>query len=489
METTNFDLTKENSDKINYQEFFLFKDNNIYKIILEKNTSKICISSGNYFKNYNLDELSTLFKINFFTLDNAYNFLVDLFEDYKVSINNKTKYKDLKIKFSLPKEEIIEIKLQYETMYQNMLIAENMKKLKNEINNLKNKNNILQDEINSIRQNKLNQNKAPTNIKLLYTIEEKSYADYGLDNSFALFNSFNNILYLVYSTRKKSMICYDIKNKALISEIKNCHKGYITGLRHYADKVNKIDLIMSISNEENNIKLWNIRNMTCILDLLRINKIGFLYSACFMNFNYENFIITSNYDEFGHSEYLKVFNFDGQKVKEINKSNEPTFFVDSYFDDIFKCQNYIVTGNLNYVKSYNYNKNEPYHKYFDKCINGYHYSIILYNHNSVVKLMESSEDGNIRIWHFHGGLLLNKIKVSKGNINGISLYNERYAFVGSDDQNIKLIDLEEGSVIKKLHAHSKEVLNVEVIFTQKYGNILISQAYEEEQIKMWSIAC
>ena len=242
METTNFDLTKENSDKINYQEFFLFKDNNIYKIILEKNTSKICVSSGNYFKNYNLDELSKLFKINFFTLDNAYNFLVDLFEDYKVSINNKTKYKDLKIKFSLPKEEIIEIKLQYETMYQNKLIDENMKKLKDEINNLKNKNNILQDEINSIRQNKLNQNKAPTNIKLLYTIEEKSYADYGLDNSFAVFNSFNNILYLVYSTRKKSMICYDIKNKTLISEIKNCHKGYITGLRHYADKINKIDL-------------------------------------------------------------------------------------------------------------------------------------------------------------------------------------------------------------------------------------------------------
>ena len=246
---------------------------------------------------------------------------------------------------------------------------------------------------------------------------------------------------------------------------------------------------MSMSNEENTIKLWNIRDMTCILDLPRINKIGFLYSACFIYFNYENFIVTSNYDEFGHSEYLKVFNFDGQKVKEINKSNEPTFFVDSYFDDIFNCQNYIVTGNLNYVKSYNYNKNESYHKYFDKCINGYHYSIILYNHNSVVKLMESSEDGNIRIWHFHGGMLLNKIKVSKGNINGISLYNERYAFVGSDDQNIKLIDLEEGSIIKKLHAHSREVLNVQVIFTQKYGNILISQAYEEEQIKIWSIDC
>ena len=216
METTKFDLTKENSDKINYQEFFLFKDNNIYKIILEKNASKICISSGNYFKNYNLDELSTLFKINFFSLDNAYNFLVDLFEDYKVSINNKIKYKELKIKFSLPKEENIEIKLQYEGMYQNNSIIENIKKLKDEINNLKNKNSMLQKEINFIKQNKLKQNKAPTNIKLLYTIEEKSYADYGLDNSFAVFNSFNNILYLVYSTRKKSMICYDVKNNSLI---------------------------------------------------------------------------------------------------------------------------------------------------------------------------------------------------------------------------------------------------------------------------------
>ena len=237
METTKFDLTKENSDKINYQEFFLFKDNNIYKIILEKNASKICISSGNYFKNYNLDELSTLFKINFFSLDNAYNFLVDLFEDYKVSINNKIKYKELKIKFSLPKEENIEIKLIYEGMYQNNSIIESIKKLKDEINNLKNKNSMLQKEINSIKQNKFKQNKAPTNIKLLYTIEEKSYADYGLDNSFAVFNSFNNILYLVYSTRKKSMICYDVKNNSLISEMKNCHQGYITGLRHYADKI------------------------------------------------------------------------------------------------------------------------------------------------------------------------------------------------------------------------------------------------------------
>ena len=386
METINIDSNKENSNDITYQEFFLFKDNNIYKIIIEKYNDKISISSGNYYKNYVLNELSKLFKIDFFSLDNAYKYLIDLFEDFKVSINNKIKYKHILINFSLSNEKNIEINLEYEEMHQNNLIFDNIKKLKEEIKILEFKNNLLEKKINSINQNNLNQNKTPMNIKLLYSIEEKGYADYGLDNSFAVFNSFNDVLYLVYSTKKKSMICYDIKNQTLLSEVKNCHLGYITVLKHFADKINKIDIVMSISNEENNIKLWNIRNMTCILNLCQINKIGFLYSACFMIFNQENYIITSNYDEYGNSEYLKVFDFKGRKIKDIKKSNEPTFFVESYFDEIFNCQNYIVTGNLNYVKSYNYNKNEVYHKYFDKCINGYHYTIKMLNQNSVIKL-------------------------------------------------------------------------------------------------------
>ena len=458
METENINKSKEKMNEIYYQEFFIIKGNNIHKIILEKNNNKISISSGNYYKNYNLKELSMLFKINFPSINDAFNYLVDLFEDYKVNINNKIKYKEIILDFSIINSENIEIKLEYEKNHQNNFITNKVIKLENEIKILKNKNDILEKEINSIKQIKVskeNQKKAPTNIKLLHSIEEKSYADYGLNNTFAVFNSFNGILYLVYSTKKKSMICYDLKNHSLISEIKNCHLGYITSIRHLADKINKIDIIMTVSNEENNIKLWNLINMTCILDLKEVNKKGFLYSACFLTDNFENYIVSSNYDEYGHFEYLKIFNFKGQKIKEIKKSNEPTFLVESYFDDIFNCQNYII--------------------------------IKVINQNSVVKLMESCEDGYIRIWHFHGGILLNKIRVCKENINGISLYNDKYLFVGSDDENIRLIDLEEGIVLKKLHAHFGEVLNVEIIFHPKLGNILISQAYEEDEIRIWSI--
>ena len=487
METIETNLTKDKTNLIKYQEFFICKDNIIYKISLEKNLDEISITSGNYYKKFNLHELSVQFQINFFSLDNAYNYIIDLFEDNKVNIDSKTKYQTIIIKIYLPNNISSEIKLEYDDKHQNNLISDNIMQLKNEIKTLKDKNDKLEKEIITMKQNMSNKNQAPKNIKLMYTIEEHSYADYGLDNTFAVFNSFNDILYLVYSTKKKSIICHDIKNHILISELKYCHNGYITSIKHFTDKNNKIDIIMSIANEENNIKLWNIRDMTCILNLTNINKEGFLYSACFLCFNSQNFIVSSNYDEFGHSEKLKVFDFKGEKVKEIKKSNEPTFYIESYFDNIFDCQYYIVTGNLNYVKSYNYNKNEIYHKYFDNSINGYHYSIIIHNENAVVKLIESCEDGNIRIWHFHSGILLKKIRVCKDNINGICLYNDRYIFVGSDEQNIKIVDLDEGCVIKKLHAHSREVLNIQMISHPKYGHILISQAYVEDQIRIWSI--
>ena len=487
METININLAKDNKEKIYYQEFFLFKDNHIYKIIIGKKEAKISISSGNYHNEYNLEEISSLFINKFCSLDNAFNYLIDLFEDNKATINNKIKYKEIIIYFYLINEKKIELKLNYDKKYQTNFIINNIKDLQEEIKTLKLKNNKLEEELKTIKQNMVYKQKPPTNLRLLYSLKEKGYADYGLDNTFVVFNSFNNVLYLVYSTMKKSIICYDLRNNSLISEIKNCHLNYITNLRHFGDKIKKIDIIMSISNEDNNVKLWNIKNMACILNLKDVNNNGLLYSACFINYNFENFIVTSNYDEFGYCDCLKVFNFKGQKIKEIKKSNEPTFIIESYFDEYFNYQNYIITGNLNHVKSYNFNKNELYHKYIDGNVNGYHFSIIIYNHNSVIKLIESCEDGNVRVWHFHGGLLLMRIKVCEDNINGLSLYNNKYVFVATDDQIIKLVDLEEGSIINKYYAHSNEVLNLKIINHPKYGYILISQAYEEEEIIIWSI--
>ena len=212
---------------------------------------------------------------------------------------------------------------------------------------------------------------------------------------------------------------------------------------------------------------------------------GHLYSACFLKDNNNNYIVSSNYSEVDDVEFIKIFDFKGNKIKEINNSNEITFFIDSYYDKIL-YKNYIITGNLNYIKAYNYNQNKLYRLYDDKG-KGYHFSIIVISNEEVLKLIESCEDGQIRIWHFHSGSLLKKIKVTDDILNGICLYNNNYLFVGCDDNTIKLLDLKNGIILKYLYGHSKEVLNIKKIKHPKYGECIISQGYEDDQIKIWEI--
>jgi WD40 repeat protein len=150
-------------------------------------------------------------------------------------------------------------------------------------------------------------------------------------------------------------------------------------------------------------------------------------------------------------------------------------------------KNYIITANLNYVISYDYSNNELYHKYDDNG-KGYHFILIIHNSEDIIKLIESCEDGIIRIWHFHSGLLLNKIKIIDDNLNGICLLNDNYyLFVGCDDETIKVIDLKNNIIINEIKGHYKPVLTIKTFIHPKMGKCLISQGYEDDQIKIWTI--
>ena len=62
---------------------------------------------------------------------------------------------------------------------------------------------------------------------------------------------------------------------------------------HIYDKNNKRDLIMTISASNNNIKIWNLNNFECLLNLSSINEEGLLQSACFFNKDKDNNIYIS----------------------------------------------------------------------------------------------------------------------------------------------------------------------------------------------------
>ena len=488
-----------------YEEFYFLKENKIYEILIRKIGNKIIIQHKHYLIQINKDYLSKIIKTEFNSINDCYKYIIDIFENNRVYIKEIIVNKEIKLLLKINDlNEEKEMILVYNK--QNNLISYQKDiyyKLNQEIYSLKEEIKILKEEITKLKQikninfnnytiskevnlnMKTSQNdKCPIYIQSFKDLINDSYLQYALDNTYSIFKSINNSSYIVYSNKNKSIITYNIITNEKISEIKNAHNQYITNFRHYFDKIKRRDLIISISSDDNNIKLWDFNNWELICDIKSINNKGYLYSACFLNIkeNNINYILSSN-DNYSKSEYIKVYDFNGNKIKEISDSNERTFFIDTYYDNKFNIY-YIIAGNNSYVKSYNYNENKLYHKYIDNNNNNLedHDSIIIINNKGTIKMIESSEDGILRIWNFHSGLLLDRIVICEDKLYGICLWNNNYLFVGGDDKTLKIIDLDKKTIINNLF-QKNSIINIKKFEHPIYGECIIIHDWEN-QIKL-----
>ena len=321
-------------------------------------------------------------------------------------------------------------------------------------------------------------------IKLLKNLTKDLFCSYFGINSFTVFKSINDILYLIYSNRQNSIIFYDLINNTKILEIKNAHNDNVNNFIYYNDIINKRDLILTVS--KNNIKIWNVNNVECLLDIKNIYKDGEVLS-CFLINNNQIHILTGNFIVGKETESIRIFDFKGNKEKEINNSKDTLLFIDSYYDKKL-LNNYIITGNLqDCCKSFDYNKTKIYKEYKDYNYSRYGCcSLTLNNKEEIIKLIGACQDEIIRIWDFHSGNLLNKIEINK-ILRGICIWNKNYLFVGCDDNTIKIIDLKSKSIIKNLEGHKDLVITIKKIIHPLYGECLISQGVLNEGIKIWNI--
>ena len=332
-----------------------------------------------------------------------------------------------------------------------------------------------------INENILNENQSYDCINLI----NDSYTVNNTNNTFCVFKSISDLYFLIYTNKNNSIISFDLNANQKVNEIKNAHKSDITYYRHYIDKINKRDLIISISSYDNNIKLWNINNLECLLNLKRIYQSGTLISACFFSYLNDIYIISSNLSFMGNADSINIIDFNGKIVNKLDDYDYGTIFIDTYYDNLTD-NNYIITSNIGYSKSYNYNGGKLYQKYIDDENNlEIRYSNLINNKEDVVEMLESDRSGYIRIWDFHSGLLLKKIKISDYNINCTYLYDKEYLFIGCDDNGIKIINLKTEKIIKSLVAHNKRVLSMKIIMHPIYGECLISQGDYDDQIKLW----
>ena len=471
-------------DILTYEKFYLIKENSAYKIIIGKLKNEILIKYKNYQIKVNNDDLSILFEPEIFTIDEAYQYIINIFEYNQAFIKdiiiNKSIILLLKANIKNSKKDI-EITLSYNLINHYLKENNEIKKLKDEIEKLKDEIEILKEEIKIKDIDKKKMILSPNNLEYFYDIVKDSYSDLYLANIFSVFKSINKIFYLVYSNNNKSLILFDIISKKRIQEKKNAHNQYITNIRYFFDTINKRDLILSISASDNNIKLWNISDniINSILNINNVYENGYLYSACLFNDNNNNYIITSS----NNCEYIKIFDLNKNLIKTINDSNDKTFFIDIYYDKKLS-KNYILTGNYDFIKSYDYQKNNIYKIYSDDNNNG-SCCIIVNESKEIIRIIQSSNDGNLRIWDFHSGELLKKIKVSNENLREICMWGNEFIFIGCNDKTIKIIDLEKEIIIKELEGHNNEVISIKTIILPRYGKCLISQGVENDIIKLW----
>ena len=503
---------------IDCQEYYLLKDSAIFKIFVGKNNAEILIKNKNYFYSFNQNDLSILIRDQINTIDEAYDFIINLFDLNRVYIKSISFHQEMKLVLKVSEEKEFKLTLKYNSNNRqnigindfiineikqlneeiNILKQEN-KELKKEINNLKNSQHIKQSKshqkssinisLNNLKNTNISNSKDSINMKFISSLATNSYGYIDLDNTFIIFKSIQDIQYLIYSTLNKSMVIYNLVINKVIKEIKNCHNKYITNFRHILDKKEKRDLVMSVSSEENIIKIWEVKTWNCLSSIEKVNYNGLIYSACFYS-DLENniYVVSSNRNKTGDCESIKLFDLNGYIFQEMEDSKEQTYFIDVYFDE-FLNKNYIITGNVGLVKSYDIVQNKVYHIYSENVEynNFCHFSIVMKNINNNIEMFESCFDGWLRIWDFHFGKLMKKLKISNEGLRGITFYGEKYLFVGCDDKKVKVVDIENENIIMNLSGHSNEVITVKKFKHDKFGDCILSQNGGESQILLWKI--
>ena len=333
---------------------------------------------------------------------------------------------------------------------------------------------------------KIQLNKSDLNLVFYKDLSQDSFVDdffSSINDTFTIFNSFNNILYLVYANIEKSIISYDLKNFQKICEIKNAHNKYITNFKHIFEKKKKRDIIMSVSAIDNNLKLWNINNWECFLEIKNVNKIGALFSASFLLEKNDILILTSNYNFFKKKEPIKIFNLNAENIFEI-KFEFSIIHIDCYYE---KGNNfskiYIIINAQNKIYSYDYSNKKIFNKY-GKNRSSY-FSVIVHNNNINTKLIASNYNGFIEIYDFYSGQELNEIDINFKGLYGICLWDEDIILTACTDNTIKIINIKEKRIINSLHGHNKYVTTIKKIYIPDIGNCLISQGITSDEIKLW----
>ena len=374
---------------------------------------------------------------------------------------------------------------------------------------------LLKEKIPTISIKKTEKNgNIESQTKIIYSPEydEKIY-NY---NTFCVFKSIDEIFYLVHIKKETHIVFYNLFDERNVIEIFTGDYNIIE-IKYLFDENNKRDLLFSFS-EYFTLKLWNVNNCECLLNIKNIFK-DILYECNHLgilklNDKSYSIIVSNKYED------LKIYDLNGNKLNDNyrnnlnieNENSKKLFFIDTYYDKI-SGQSYIFFINDDFKSklfSVVYQKNILYQTY--GFLNYRNRQILINDDNEkIIKILFLMNPDSIGIFNFHSGELLYKInfKITPfpnnvfndqyhyDSIYSLNCWNSDYIVIsygkvvesdvhygqyGSRDpydkkfHSIEVVNLKERKIMQvlKLTTIDKSIFTKK-IFHPKYGDCLLTQ--------------
>ena len=271
------------------------------------------------------------------------------------------------------------------------------------------------------------------------------------------------------------IIIYNILLKKTTNKIHKAHSKDILMIKHYYYSYSKKHLLLT-SSLDKSIKLWNISSNPISNELI-INNC--FYGNCTNQFcilfnNNDYIIIGGSYDN-----KKNIWDKNGKLIGPIEKSK---LVHGHHIETIYlNNESYILLSGKNHTESYDYYNNNL--RIYKSNNDKYEHMISnLFNKNNIIYLICGDNGGNIIIFDFFSADEI--YSISTGScVKALCSLNEKYFLVGNDEGEIKVIDLDSKSIIKKYICDDCDIYGLEKIKIEEKGQFVIS--YGGNYIEIW----
>ena len=298
---------------------------------------------------------------------------------------------------------------------------------------------------------------------------------------FCAFKSLKGDSLSAWVTKDNTIELYDLEKDALIKSVKDAHVKDIHSCRHFVDIKNNKDLLITCSYDKS-IRVWDIEKMEKpLIDIQNAHSNGFIFTSCILSHEKmnENYIISGADDE-----SIKIFDFNGKFLDKNVKVSDYVNLLDVYYYKREKkfC---VINANSHDIRIYNFDDLKIYKTYIEKNSSSHAHVLIQENEkDDKVYLIDSDMKGFIHIWDFDSEECLKTIFLQT-IINGICFWNEQYIACTGRDKKIKIVDINEGKIVRLITGHEKETISVQKINCPKFGDCLVSHG-KDGLLKVWA---